>query len=632
MKAASETGERWLAHLFSIEPADRPHAQSAVRDLYAAAGFEPPRYLFWFESPFDACWANALLTAPHSMIWQRLLDGFGQVKAYRENLNRVRAALCKSAAEGNWETLLAAVGPPMGSRYDQRKTLPAGTTSIQMEILKTRFALYGDAPPTNLDESNPLVLAEKRFFSPNQGVLCCQMRDRTVNSFLSLSFFLDYSFSKMADDEQQVGGNTPPPILAAAWAIARSSGPWWPYAHAALMTDRPAEMHLNTRSLPHRGDGPAALYRDGSPVYAWNGTPLPARWILQQETLTARELKEFDADFREYVEARAGTPKPKAVKRKKPSVALKLDLPNDHTTRLEQLRRHNKGSLPLFDRYATGEHEKVWKELVALGPTVREDPHAADALAVAYETMRRVEENVRTVTARLRAMNYAFKTGAGRVDDRVQRAEDAMRFAQTLATGSSTSPHVRKVLEMMEKVQGVMAGQIAKSKEAPRDETGRAHVPPGPQARKHLARLEKIAGTLPLSLRVFYEVVGAVDWMGRHPKLAPESSSICADPLVVFPLEEALEECQQRMEDEGETFITIAPDELHKADTSGGEPYEIAVPDLCADAELLNERHQLLFVDYLRLCFRFGGFPGYDGYDRGVPSEIESLRESLLAF
>jgi hypothetical protein len=251
---------------------------------------------------------------------------------------------------------------------------------------------------------------------------------------------------------------------------------------------------------------------------------------------------------------------------------------------------------------------------------------------VAYETMRRVEENVRTVTARLQAMNYAFKSGAGRIDDWVQRAEDAMSFAQTLATGSSTSPHVRKVLEMMEKVQGVMAGQIAKSKEAPRDETVRAHVPPGPQARKHLARLEKMVGMLPLSLRVFYEVVGAVDWMGRHPILTPERSSICADPLVVFPLEDALEECQQRMEDEGEAFITIAPDDLHKADTSGGEPYEIAVPDLCADAELLNERHQLFFIDYLRLCFRFGGFPGYDGYDRGVPSEIESLREGLLAF
>jgi hypothetical protein len=34
---------------------------------------------------------------------------------------------------------------------------------------------------------------------------------------------------------------------------------------------------------------------------------------------------------------------------------------------------------------------------------------------------------------------------------------------------------------------------------------------------------------------------------------------------------------------------------------------------------------------YLRLCFRFGGFPGYDGATT-PPPEIETLRESLVAF
>jgi hypothetical protein len=57
----------------------------------------------------------------------------------------------------------------------------------------------------------------------------------------------------------------------------------------------------------------------------------------------------------------------------------------------------------------------------------------------------------------------------------------------------------------------------------------------------------------------------------------------------------------------------------------------MAVPDLRADGEILNERHRLLFVDYLRLCFRYGGFPGYEGASP-IPSEIETLREGLLPF
>lgn len=634
-RTSSEIRSRWLAQLLSTEPADRPQAQAAVREIYAAAGFETPRYVFWFDSPFDACWANALLSAPHSSIWPQMLAGLAQIRTHREKIEQVRAQLCGSAAENNWDALVGAVGRPMGSHTGPPKgPLPPGTTNIPFEVIRARMQQYGKVPPYRFEESDALSLAENCLLSPGRGVLNSQMSERTVNSLLAVSFLSAYSFSMMAADEQESGARTPPGILSAAWTIARSSGPWWPYDHAAVMTDRPAEMHLNERSLLHRGDGPAAIYRDGAPVYAWNGKPLPARWILQQQTLTARELREFDADFREYVAGRFGTAQPLAARKRKTSAALKLDLPDDPVARLEKLRRHNQGNLPLLDRYAAGEHEKVWTELVALGPAVREDPHAADALAVAYETMARVDANVRTVTARLLAMNYAFKTGAMQVDRLVQRVEGAMNFDLSSVRSASTSPHVQNMLKMLQHAQGALTEQLAKAKSAPRDETVHAHVRPGPQVRKQLARLEKIAGALPLSLRVFYEVVGSVDWIGRHPTLAPEQDSICPDPLVVFPLDEALEERKQRMEDEdeGEAVITIAPDDLHKADTSGGEPYEIAVPDLRADGELLNERHRLLFVDYLRLCFRFGGFPGYDGIDRGIPSEIGTLREGLLAF
>ena len=59
---------------------------------------------------------------------------------------------------------------------------------------------------------------------------------------------------------------------------------------------------------------------------------------------------------------------------------------------------------------------------------------------------------------------------------------------------------------------------------------------------------------------------------------------------------------------------------------------DVALPDLRADGKLLNERHRLFFVDYLRLCFRFGGFPGYEGIDRGIPAQIAALSEGLLQF
>lgn len=117
--------DRWLANFFSVEPADRSHAQSAVKDLYIAAGLKPPRYVFWFDSPFDARWANTVLSCPDSFVWQRLLPGLEQVKAYRETLDHARKALCQIAAEENWGALLAAVGPPLGRA---RKSLNKGAS------------------------------------------------------------------------------------------------------------------------------------------------------------------------------------------------------------------------------------------------------------------------------------------------------------------------------------------------------------------------------------------------------------------------------------------------------------------------------------------------------------------------
>ena len=136
---------------------------------------------------------------------------------------------------------------------------------------------------------------------------------------------------------------------------------------------------------------------------------------------------------------------------------------------------------------------------------------------------------------------------------------------------------------------------------------------------------------MPLSLRAFYEVVGEVNFIGSHPEIDPPNNPVAPDPLVVYGLDDGLVEFDDDDEDGVPSAITIAPDDLHKADTSGGDAYEMAIPDLRADGELLNERHNLFFVDYLRLVFAYGGFPGYEGR-AFIPPAIATLKAGLLEF
>jgi len=91
------------------------------------------------------------------------------------------------------------------------------------------------------------------------------------------------------------------------------------------------------------------------------------------------------------------------------------------------------------------------------------------------------------------------------------------------------------------------------------------------------------------------------------------------DPLVVDPPEGALSFLCEMDDEDGEgaaRFAALAPDDFHKDNVSGGDPYGVRLPDSSADFKFLNERHDLLFVPYLRLAIlRFGGFPGLEGRD-----------------
>jgi hypothetical protein len=215
-----------------------------------------------------------------------------------------------------------------------------------------------------------------------------------------------------------------------------------------------------------------------------------------------------------------------------------------------------------LERYRNGEYEQVWNDLQALGPAVRDEPHYTQAREVAAETMRRVRRNCELLIARLHALGYSFGT---------------------FPDGTRRSYNVAPL------------------------------VAPSDALRADCDELEAQAGPLPLSLVGFWQEVGAVDLVGMH-RAWPDG----LDPLVIDPPEGALSFLYD--EEEGEEseaagyFAGLAPDDLHKDNVSGGDPYGVRLPNPSADFLFVYERHGLRFVPYLRLAIlRWGGFPGLDG-------------------
>lgn len=213
-----------------------------------------------------------------------------------------------------------------------------------------------------------------------------------------------------------------------------------------------------------------------------------------------------------------------------------------------------------LQRYRQGEYEQVWQELQSLGPAVRQEPNFTQANQVAVETMQRVRRNCEKIVARLKSAGYKFGV---------------------YADGSG--------------------GYVAEG----------ALVGPSKDSLADAAELEEQFGPLPLTLKAFWQVVGSVDWVGRY-----QGWPMGRDPLVIYPPAAALSELGMgEFEEEADQIeIILAPDDLHKDNVSGGDPYAMAAPNSSADGQFLNERHHLLFVPYLRLAIlKYGGFPGLDG-------------------
>ena len=588
----TEIQARWLQHLLSTEPSDRPHAEAALRAWYPEIHKLPaPRYFFWFDSPERAGWAVKLLESARERLWQAFVEDKSSRREGRLLLDSLRSELCDKSGL-DWGQLTQAAGR-------HRTQQSAGITHHRL-VLRGLDELFSQGSRKDhprhaewqskvlplfggYDKDDEINRLENRYYDamlPSCGWGFC----------LNHSLQSPYTFAKMAEDEEFVraSGGEIPPAIAAAWELARNVGLCWVFEGAVVLLERPAELRFNSEMFLHCDDGPAGAFRDGTKIWAWDGMVSNEAYILHPEDIRPDRLKELAPAFAARAKERraaAGIEEPgsKATRKgpagKAYAAILKAfgkrtgvferELPLAIQGRLGVLREHNRGSLPLLDRYLAGEHQEVWRDLLALGDAVREDPHAADALAVAYETMGRVEANVRTVSGRLTQLGFSKSDGP-------------------------------------------------------------LHAPPRLSVDSQIRQLEKAAGTLPLSLRAFYEIVGAVDWMGKHPQLSPAKPPLCTDPLVVFPIETALENVLGGRQ-KGKKGILIAPDALMKAETSGGDPYQIEVSNPAADAILEFACHDFHFVEYLRHALRFGGFPGYDGIEF-PPPELAELSAGLRPF
>src|SRR5579859_2746545 len=245
----------------------------------------------------------------------------------------------------------------------------------------------------------------------------------------------------------------------------------------------------------------------------------------------------------------------------------------------------------LYNWYHKGSHQEVYDELLAMQEQIY-DPHIyKEALLVTREMMRRVRSNIEALIPRLHQMGYLFRKGG---------------FWDTFSPEGKARQEIEYPL----------------------------FQPPTPETLEQVTLLEQLTGPLPLSLKCWYEEVGTVNLIGLFPANERGYGPVL-DPLYVESIAMVLQMVTRLMKIGGweeEPILLLAPDRFHKYGYSGAGAYTIALPCKAVDAPFLDEPHQTTFVNYLRICMQWGGFPGLEVENRLTRDELDFLTKDLLVF
>jgi hypothetical protein len=72
--------------------------------------------------------------------------------------------------------------------------------------------------------------------------------------------------------------------------IARSSGWFWPFSGAVILTERPTELHRNDGGALHCETGPALRYPDELSIWSIDGVRVDEQIIMRPETQTIQQI------------------------------------------------------------------------------------------------------------------------------------------------------------------------------------------------------------------------------------------------------------------------------------------------------------------------------------------------------
>jgi hypothetical protein len=347
----AEFRDRWIEIGLCTEPADRPRAEAAIREMYRQGGLEPPKKIVWCGSPLSQGLTFAIIL-DRKLTRQIWASDWDNIILDKELTRQIRDSVWDnvrdSVEDSVWDRAWGSIRDSLGDNV---------TTSVWDNVDKSALGSVW-----NIVEGNARQSAwDSVFGSVKNSVwdsvgrnILIGVRDSVWGTSIEddVTNFVHYSVSYSgyrAHNEAAwlaiyryyhdvVGLVDLTAKLSGLWELAQSAGWALPYQHICWVSERHNVLARDDRGRLHSLTGPACAYPDGFAIYAVHGVTVP-RYVIEQprEIDVARIEAETNAEVRRVMIYRHGENVSGAAAYTRDSGAERLD----HDERFGTLWRRN---------------------------------------------------------------------------------------------------------------------------------------------------------------------------------------------------------------------------------------------------------------------------------------------------
>ncbi|MEU6624139.1 DUF6745 domain-containing protein [Streptomyces litmocidini] len=275
MNRTTEAG-KWRAVAAATGPADRAAAEAGVRLAYRSAGLAEPERILWADSPLAAVTLLRGLAGTGRSVRDEV-----RTRPWAEERRRLHDALGPAGWADHWQTTGAPLWDLTRALVDRIRA--AVTEAVEEAGAVERAGAVGEAGAverTGAFEGAGAVGeagAVERAVTVGEGDVRLVLLDAVLGQH-------DAAWLAAFDGQGE--------RLAGLAAVAGHAGWWWPYENAAVLCERPVELHRDEAGRLDRGDGPALAFRDGFALHAWRGMRVSADFLAGLADLTPERIRE----------------------------------------------------------------------------------------------------------------------------------------------------------------------------------------------------------------------------------------------------------------------------------------------------------------------------------------------------